>query len=352
MVRRSHFLLVPPPPPPSPILQVDENFTTLRWSWTDSLLLDEIANIEYAPGSTSFTIQYFQDPTTYGAKLSLSLVCRSIDEAARWVHALSGLQRVECVQHNLDMHQRARLKTAFRLVTKESKLRIAQQINFFNYLNLDLTPGELRDITSNAIDPPLLPGQPASWHDLLRIYARLSVHPTVQLLFDKRRLGDDLSEASLKAFWVDVQQGPETVGVEAVGGEVAGGATGGTTEKRCAIVGGVGVMEAETSDGRSRDLHALQGRLLAITGLRSGAGLAVSDLQRLLLSDENTAFDPFSQAREHDMTRPLSDYYINSSHNSYLTGNRCVYSRSEPVARSQPVSQLVRSPHGIHSGSQ
>ena len=113
--------------------QVDEQFTTLRWSWTESLLLDEILSIDYSAGSTSFTIQYFQQDLTHGAaKISLSLVCRTIEDAARWVRALSGLQRVEAVQHNLDVSKRARLKRAFRTATKEPRLRLAQQIAFFS----------------------------------------------------------------------------------------------------------------------------------------------------------------------------------------------------------------------------
>ena len=111
---------------------MDDQFTTLRWSWTESLLLDEIVSIDYSAGSTSFTIQYFQQDLTHGAaKISLSLVCRTIEDAARWVRALSGLQRVEAVQHNLDVSQRARLKRAFRTATKEPRLRAAQQIAFF-----------------------------------------------------------------------------------------------------------------------------------------------------------------------------------------------------------------------------
>eukprot|EP00966_Prymnesium_polylepis_P140442 3244205-Prymnesium_polylepis.1 len=101
----------------------------LRWSWTESLLLDEIVDIHYSPGSTAFTIQYFQPGVGHGAaKLSLSLLCSTVEVAAMWVSGLRGLQRAEAVQHNLDVHQRARLKAAFRTVTKEPRLRVDQQV--------------------------------------------------------------------------------------------------------------------------------------------------------------------------------------------------------------------------------
>ena len=37
---------------------VDDQFTTLQWSWHDRLLLDDVAKVDYEPGSLSFTIQY------------------------------------------------------------------------------------------------------------------------------------------------------------------------------------------------------------------------------------------------------------------------------------------------------
>ena len=52
--------------------------------------------------------------------------------------------------------------------------------------------------------------------------------------------------------------------------------------------------------------------------------LSAHGLQRLLLSDENELFDPRRKARvkEEDMIHPLTDYFIASSHNSYLVGDQ------------------------------
>ena len=46
------------------------------------------------------------------------------------------------------------------------------------------------------------------------------------------------------------------------------------------------------------------------------------DLQQLFLSPANSALDPAALAATHDMNRPLCEYWINSSHNTYLVGNQ------------------------------
>ena len=42
----------------------------------------------------------------------------------------------------------------------------------------------------------------------------------------------------------------------------------------------------------------------------------------LLMSAENNVFNPEQQKLTHDMTRPLNHYYIDSSHNTYLSGGQ------------------------------
>jgi hypothetical protein len=44
--------------------------------------------------------------------------------------------------------------------------------------------------------------------------------------------------------------------------------------------------------------------------------------QMFMSSSWNSAWDPRRQALHHDMSRPLNEYFINSSHNTYLSGGQ------------------------------
>ena len=52
--------------------------------------------------------------------------------------------------------------------------------------------------------------------------------------------------------------------------------------------------------------------------------LTVAGFSSFLLSQDNAAFAPINANVFQDMTRPLSEYYISSSHNTYLIGHQLV----------------------------
>ncbi|PFH48420.1 hypothetical protein AMATHDRAFT_65501 [Amanita thiersii Skay4041] len=52
--------------------------------------------------------------------------------------------------------------------------------------------------------------------------------------------------------------------------------------------------------------------------------MSVFQFQRFLLSEDNSVFSELHKPIWQDMTRPLSEYYISSSHNTYLVGHQLV----------------------------
>ena len=66
------------------------------------------------------------------------------------------------------------------------------------------------------------------------------------------------------------------------------------------------------------------------------AGISLDTFQHYLLSDANGALDPMRTAldeKSERMTHPLADYWIFSSHNSYLTGNQLTSDSSSDMYR-------------------
>lgn len=49
--------------------------------------------------------------------------------------------------------------------------------------------------------------------------------------------------------------------------------------------------------------------------------MSMEGFSRYLGGEENSILPPETLDLSNDMTQPLSSYFINSSHNTYLTGN-------------------------------
>ena len=62
----------------------------------------------------------------------------------------------------------------------------------------------------------------------------------------------------------------------------------------------------------------------AATSAAASSIMTVESFNAFLLSPDNCAFSDQHSATWQDMNRPLSEYYISSSHNTYLVGHQLV----------------------------
>ena len=93
--------------------------------------------------------------------------------------------------------------------------------------------------------------------------------------------------------------------------------------------------------------------------LQSGPNsLSESGFHQLMVSPQNSALDPVVCGEvSHDMSKPLAHYWINSSHNTYLTGDQLrsassveMYARSAlgvPLRRGRLLGRIERRAGGI-----
>jgi hypothetical protein len=63
---------------------------------------------------------------------------------------------------------------------------------------------------------------------------------------------------------------------------------------------------------------------LPLSNSVSQATWSLADFTAFLLSSDNGPFPSYESGIHQDMTRPLCEYYMNSSHNTYLVGNQVV----------------------------
>ena len=67
--------------------------STVRWSWSDYLLIEQISDVRYNPAKPlQFTIDYAHF-TSVQNDFTLTLVCKKPRHATRWVEALKLLLR-------------------------------------------------------------------------------------------------------------------------------------------------------------------------------------------------------------------------------------------------------------------
>ena len=155
--------------------QLSQDLSTIRWSWEDFLLIDEIIHIRYTPSKPlNFTVIYSHSASQQ-ADLSLTLVCKKPRQAQQWYMALNLLRRAYADEWGVATSELTRLKAAFKVASGASgkdTLSLAQQQDFFQCLNRYIAKDEIlkehkrvekaEDAAQVAqCPPPLPPPRPA-----------------------------------------------------------------------------------------------------------------------------------------------------------------------------------------------
>ena len=292
-------------------------------------MLDEVDEIMHQPGSSTVSVSFWSAAEQHheGHKQTRTIICRSANDAKIWAVVLRGILKLDETGYDLDARQRARLKQAYRFVTSSASMGTSQQLAFFSALNRDVTEAELIATTTKTTRRQKSAHRlaAATWVDMLELFEALGRHPAVQELWERERIGvtEGMAVRELAAFWEEEQMGADALGVEAPG--LAHRAS--STRQLLADderSGGDGWAVGQPIDIAESNpvAHAELTALLDANRLRNEARLSAAHLQRLLLCDGNSAFAPQELEPMDEMTRPLCEYFINSSHNTYLTGNQ------------------------------
>ncbi|KAF5345262.1 hypothetical protein D9756_011418 [Leucocoprinus leucothites] len=84
------------------------------------------------------------------------------------------------------------------------------------------------------------------------------------------------------------------------------------------------MVETQKSSLSDPDLQSLFLKCACASTLTNDLTLTLDQFSSFLLSPDNAVFSEAGKGIWQDMTRPLSDYYLSSSHNTYLVGHQLV----------------------------
>ena len=122
-------------------MQLDDSLTSIRWSWHDYLLIDEIVDIRPSTDKPlHFVLMYSQ--VSAPADRTLTLVCKTLKHAQQWVRSLRVTPGVR-EGMGLTAGGAHAAQVAFKVASNgRETLSIAQQQIFFACLNRNLTKEE------------------------------------------------------------------------------------------------------------------------------------------------------------------------------------------------------------------
>ena len=124
-------------------LQLSEDLSSVRWSWKDYLLIDEIVDVRPSQEKPlAFVLVYSQ--VSAPADRTLTFVCKTLKHARQWVRALRLLRHAYARGWGIPIATLARLKSAFKAASNGREvLTLSQQQAFFGYLNCYIARDEL-----------------------------------------------------------------------------------------------------------------------------------------------------------------------------------------------------------------
>nr|XP_032801741.1 1-phosphatidylinositol 4,5-bisphosphate phosphodiesterase delta-4-like [Petromyzon marinus] len=216
-----------------------------------------------------------------GRQANLDLVADNAEDARRWVYCLRSLS-----EHSRTMDARQKLDTwlyrSFRKAdkNKDNRMTFDEVKDLLNTLNVSMNEVEAKklfDESDSSHTGDLVEDE------FVQLFRKLTRRDDVATLF--KRLSPDgigLPAARLAQFLQDEQHEDDS-------------------EHRAACI----IAEHEPLDeGRSKGLMTLDGFV------------------RYLTSPDGSLWDQRHDSVSHDMTQPLSHYFISSSHNTYLTDDQ------------------------------
>eukprot|EP00474_Spongospora_subterranea_P002539 CRZ02997.1 hypothetical protein [Spongospora subterranea] len=228
----------------------------------------------------SFSLIYGDD-----CEKTLDIVCSTREENLVWVRALRFLITREAYSKKIDPY-RSLLRSFWdrACVRERGVIDIDAVSRLLGNMNITYSKPECKVLFDNA---------GVHRHDIIdfstitRLSLRLRSSPKVYFDIFQRYSDSDVAKLSvgLKQFMLFLR-----------------------TEQN---------MDMDESEGL-----ALMRRYMSKEGGRDPPSLRIYELISYLTGDQNTLFDPARMNLYQDMTRPLYDYYINSSHNTYLEGDQ------------------------------
>ena len=318
-------------------LQLSTRGEVLRWSWRGHALLVEVQSIHASRHPEFRTPCITLQMNAFGApegRRTLDLVFLDPSDYKLWMTGLQAMRRVAHHQrHGVSPELAAFVFACFRAADTDSNglLGAAELLDCFARLNMLKSPEWAAQTIRKA-------GERAE-RDLAEIGKQRTLKRQATQLFKGGSVGKEASthvnaQQLLNIFVNELRA--DRLGEELFERFADGQHAGETVMSKAAFVAFLreeqGMGESKTSDA---DLESAWKHAVHYAEARHKDVLTEAAFRAALFSPHNDVFDPHHKTISHDMTKPLTAYYINSSHNSYLTGNQVTSTASVDMYKRQ-----------------